>query len=92
MESMRIILVIIVLINIVSFVLMCLDKRKSISKNDRIREASLFFWAICFGSIGVFMAMHLIRHKNRKWYFNLGIPLLIFQQIIVIWGIYLFLK
>ncbi len=89
---MKIIVIIIILINSISFILMVIDKRRSILKNDRIREATLFFWAICFGSVGVFTAMHLIRHKNRKWYFNIGIPLLIIQQVIVIWMIFVFLR
>ncbi len=86
------IIIIIILINIIAFVLMVMDKRKSIFKNYRIKESHLFFWAICFGSVGIFLGMHLVRHKNRRWYFNLGIPLLIIQQIIIVYGVYLFLK
>ena len=84
MNLEQFIIIIIILINIISFVLMSVDKRSSIVKSDRIREVSLFFWAICFGSVGIFLAMHLLRHKNRRWYFNLGIPFLIIQQVIVI--------
>ncbi|MCD4705028.1 DUF1294 domain-containing protein [bacterium] len=91
-KLIEIIIAIIVLINIISFILMILDKRRSILKNYRIKESHLFFLAICFGSVGVFLAMHIIRHKNRKWYFNFGIPLLIIQQMIIIYGMYSFLK
>ncbi len=87
-EKISIFITIIILINIYSFIIMFLDKRKSILKKERTPEASLFFWAICFASLGIFLAMHLIKHKNRKWYFNLGIPLLIVQQTIIIWQIF----
>ena len=63
---------------------MVVDKKRSVFKDYRIKEAYLFFWAICFGSVGIFLGMYLVRHKNRKWYFNLGILLLTIQQIIVI--------
>ena len=92
MDLKQFVIIIIVIINIVSFVLMITDKRRSILKNYRIKEVHLFFLAICFGSIGVFLGMYLIRHKNRRWYFNLGIPLLIIQQVTIVYGVYLFLK
>jgi uncharacterized membrane protein YsdA (DUF1294 family) len=88
LKQIIIIIIIIILINIIAFVLMIMDKRKSILKNYRIKEVHLFFLAICFGSVGIFLGMHLVRHKNRRWYFNLGIPLLIIQQVIIVWGIY----
>lgn len=91
MNLKQFITIIIILINIITFILMIMDKRRSILKNYRIKEVHLFFGAICFGSVGIFLGMHLVRHKNRKWYFNLGIPLLIIQQIITIYGVYRYL-
>lgn len=69
-------------INLVSFIIMGNDKRKSIrSGADRTPEGLLFFMASAFGAIGVYAGMFAFRHKTKKWYFLLGIPLLILQNI-----------
>ena len=65
-----------------SFIVMATDKRKSMVGNNtqRTPEGFIFFLAIAFGSIGVYLGMLAFRHKTRKWYFQLGIPLLILQN------------
>jgi uncharacterized membrane protein YsdA (DUF1294 family) len=78
----QIFLAILASINIFSFLVMANDKRKSMASGnpDRIPEGVLFFLATAFGSIGIYLAMILLRHKTRKWYFQVGIPLLILQN------------
>lgn len=67
--------------NLLSFIVTANDKRKSSrSHTDRTAEGLLFFLAIAFGSLGVYLAMLVFRHKTKKWYFQLGIPLLILQN------------
>ena len=66
------------------------DKRKSIQGNnpERTPEGVLFFLAAAGGSLGIYAAMILLRHKTRKWYFQVGIPLLVLQNagtIYIIW-------
>ncbi len=79
----QILLAILAAINIFAFVVMANDKRKSIASGnpDRIPEGILFFLASAGGAIGIYTAMILLRHKTRKWYFQVGIPLLILQNI-----------
>jgi uncharacterized membrane protein YsdA (DUF1294 family) len=48
----------------------------------------LFFLAAAFGSIGVYAGMFVFRHKTRKWYFLIGIPLLIAQNAAAIYLVY----
>jgi uncharacterized membrane protein YsdA (DUF1294 family) len=81
----QILLAILAIINIFVFFVMTNDKRKSIAQNnpDRIPEGILFFLATAGGSIGIYTAMILLRHKTRKWYFQVGIPLLILQNIAI---------
>jgi uncharacterized membrane protein YsdA (DUF1294 family) len=67
-------------INLVAFILVGTDKKRSIQNNERIREVYLFFVAIFFASPGVFLGMLYFRHKTRKIYFLLGIGLLILEQ------------
>ena len=71
-------------INLVSFIIMGNDKRKSMRNGaDRTPEGLLFFMAAAFGAIGVYAGMFAFRHKTKKWYFLLGIPLLILQNLSV---------
>lgn len=63
------------------------DKRISV-RNDaekRIPEGVLFFLASIFGGGGIYAGMFIFRHKTRKWYFVIGIPLLLIQNFIVIY-------
>jgi uncharacterized membrane protein YsdA (DUF1294 family) len=69
------------------------DKRKSVNgaDSDRTPEGLLFFMAVSFGSLGVYAGMLIFRHKTRKWYFQIGIPLLILQNaatLYVVWQFY----
>jgi uncharacterized membrane protein YsdA (DUF1294 family) len=62
---------------------MLLDKnRAKVAGAERISEGLLFFMATAFGSVGVLAGMFIFHHKTRKWYFLIGIPLLILQNII----------
>lgn len=71
------------LINAGAFLGMAFDKHRSrTSGAERIPEGLLFFWAAAFGSIGVWLGMLVFRHKTQKWYFILGVPLLILENIV----------
>lgn len=70
-----------VLTNGVAFLVMLWDKVQSrTSGAERISEGLLFFLAALFGSVGVFLGMLIFRHKTRKWYFLIGIPVLIVEN------------
>jgi len=80
-------------INLVAFLTMMLDKSKSRnSTSERISEGMLFFMATAFGSVGVYAGMFAFRHKTRKWYFVVGVPLAIMQNIVFLWIVYDFLN
>jgi len=85
---------IMVIINLVAFLLMASDKRASIHGNNRKRapEGKLFFWAIIGGGVGVYLGMLAFRHKTKKWYFQVGILLLVVQQVIAIYYVQLILN
>jgi uncharacterized membrane protein YsdA (DUF1294 family) len=78
-------------INFVAFLIMLVDKNKASKLGaERISEAMLFFLATSFGALGVYLGMITLRHKTRKWYFMMGIPLLILQNIAFLYLLYLF--
>ncbi len=76
-------------INITSFFIMMNDKRKSMKSGNpgRTPEGLLFFMATAGGALGVYLAMLTFRHKTKKWYFQLGIPLLILQNLATLYTI-----
>lgn len=73
----------IAILNLISFVLVYLDKNKSITHSERVPEVDFFVWAIFFSSLGVLAGMFTFRHKTRKLNFLLGIGLLLIQQLIL---------
>lgn len=80
------------LINLLAFLIMLNDKIKSVSPGtERVSEGLLFFLAAAFGSLGVYLGMFVFRHKTHKWYFLVGIPLLIIQNWATVYLLYLYL-
>lgn len=87
MYTEQILLAILAAINILAFFIMGSDKRKSMrgGNPDRTPEGLLFFLATAFGSLGVYLGMLTFRHKTKRWYFQLGIPLLILQNFAILY-------
>ncbi len=82
-----------VFMNLLAVLIMYIDKRKSRKEgSERVSEGLLFFLATVFGSAGVFFGMFTFRHKTRKWYFLLGIPLLFLENMALLYVIYLLLR
>ncbi len=64
-----------VIINIISFILMGLDKLLAIISKRRISENTLLFISLIGGGIGTIFGMFLFRHKIRKLKFKIIVPL-----------------
>ncbi|MBQ7918707.1 MAG: DUF1294 domain-containing protein [Lachnospiraceae bacterium] len=77
---LRILLIIIaiylLIINIVGFIVMGVDKGKAKRGAWRIPEATLFLFAFVGGGIGTTLGMNVFRHKTKHWYFKFGMPLI----------------
>ncbi len=86
------ILVSLLAINLLAFLIMLADKVSSANSDARrISEGKMFFLAAIGGSLGVYLGMFAFRHKTQKWYFLIGIPLLMIQNASLAYLIYLFL-
>jgi uncharacterized membrane protein YsdA (DUF1294 family) len=72
------------LVNLIGFGSMGIDKRKAVKGTFRIPEANLFIIALIGGSIGSICGMYTFRHKTRKWYFVYGMPTILILQIALI--------
>ncbi len=70
-------------INILAFLYVGIDKKQSAAGEARAPEGALFFLATLFASLGILLGMFFYRHKTRKLYFVAGIIFLLLQQIIL---------
>ena len=92
MDTIQLLLLLYLLIvNIVGFAIMGIDKRRAIKKAWRISEASLFLTAVIGGSIGCIAGMQVFRHKTKHWYFKYGMPAILVLQVAVV-GIVFFIS
>lgn len=71
-----------IIMNLIGFALMGIDKYRAKKRSFRIPEATLFIVAIIGGSIGSIIGMYTFRHKTRHWYFVYGMPFILLLQII----------
>lgn len=71
------------LVNLIGFVQMGVDKRRSIRHRWRIPEVQLFLVAAIGGSIGSLLGMYIFRHKTKHKSFVIGMPLILIVQLIL---------
>ena len=82
----RIVFIYLVIINLIAFLLMAMDKSRARKHHWRIPEKTLFLSAILGGSIGAIAGMYTFHHKTRHWYFVIGMPaILILQVVLAVW-------
>ena len=73
-----------IIINIIGFLIMWIDKRKAIKGNWRIPEKTLFIITSLGGGIGTIAGMYTFRHKTQKIAFVIGFPVITILEIIAI--------
>ena len=84
MNAITLILVYLIAVNLISFILMGVDKSRARKRSWRIPESTLFVLALIGGSIGTIAGMHLFHHKTRHWYFLYGMPAILIIQILIV--------
>lgn len=77
-----------IVINIIAFIAMYVDKRKARYGKWRIPEQSLFILALIGGSIGAIAGMYIFKHKTKKMRFAVGFPVILVLQIVLISSIW----
>lgn len=83
MQTLHIILIYLIFINVLGFLFMGIDKKKAVHRKYRIPEKQLFALAILGGSAGSYMGMHVFRHKTKHKSFIIGIPVIILCQVLL---------
>ncbi len=76
-----------IIINIIAFLAMFIDKKKAEKDKWRIKESTLLILALAGGSIGAIAGMYVFHHKTQKPRFYIGIPIIIVLHILLIIGI-----
>ena len=74
----------VIIVNLIGFLLMGIDKRKAVKRAFRIPESTLFIVALIGGSLGSLLGMYTFRHKTRHWYFVYGMPAILILHIVII--------
>jgi len=72
------------IMNILGFSLMGIDKWKAKKGAFRIPESTLFIIALIGGSIGSIIGMYTFRHKTRHWYFVYGMPAILILHLVLV--------
>jgi len=79
--TLKNILTYLVVINLITFLKMRIDKKKAKWGKWRIQEKTLFILCAIGGSIGGIAGMYTFRHKTKKMRFVIGFPLILIIQI-----------
>lgn len=72
------------LINILLFILMGIDKRKAAKNKWRIKEKTLLILCLLGGSIGGIIGMYTFRHKTKHLKFKIGFPFIFIVQLMLL--------
>ena len=78
------VIIYLIIINIIGFLAMFIDKRKAIKGAWRIPEKTLFLLTLLGGGIGTIAGMYIFRHKTKKLKFTVGFPVILITEIALI--------
>ncbi len=70
-----------VVINVVTFLVMGLDKWKAKRGSWRVQESALFTLVLFGGGVGGILGMMYFHHKTKKLKFQIGFPLILILEI-----------
>lgn len=83
-DQHKILVAYLVIINFITFAAFAVDKIAAIERKSRIKIVTLLALSFFGGSIGGLIAMYLLRHKTKKDYFTVGIPLIMIMQVVLL--------
>ena len=76
------IIIYLLIINILGFLIMYIDKQKAKKGKWRIPEKTIFIITVFGGGIGTISGMYTFRHKTQKLHFTIGLPVITILEII----------
>ena len=81
-----------ILINLASFSLMYIDKRKSKKRKTRISEKNLLIPGLIGGVIGIILGMKIFHHKTRKLSFKIAVLIILILNSIYLYFIWYYFE
>ena len=78
------IFVYLLIMNLIGFLLMGIDKNKAKKQTWRVSEKALFLASLIGGSLGTWLGMYVFRHKTKHWYFVIFMPLILIIHIVLL--------
>lgn len=70
--------------SIIGFIAMGIDKKKSIKRGWRTSERTLLLIAFIGGALGSYLGMHKFRHKTKHMKFIILMPLALLLNILLV--------
>ncbi len=77
------VIIYLLIINVIAFLAMWIDKRKAEKGKWRISETTLLLLGVLGGSMGSMIGMYTFRHKTKKKRFTIGMPAILIIEIII---------
>ena len=84
MNLKLIFIIYLILVNILSFLVMGIDKYKAIKSKVRISEKTIFLLSLFFGALGTLIGMYTFHHKTKHLKFIILIPILLIINVVCI--------
>jgi uncharacterized membrane protein YsdA (DUF1294 family) len=82
MKAIFVIIGYFLILNLLTFIMMGIDKRKAKKNLWRTPELNFFILSFLGGSLGALLGMYFFRHKTKHWYFRFGLPTILIIQVI----------
>lgn len=77
------VIIYLLIINLTAMFMTISDKNRAVSNRWRISEHSLIIVALLGGSFFEYLTMKKIHHKTQHMKFMIGLPIIIFVQIVL---------
>ena len=78
------IVIYLIVVNLIGFFIMWLDKRKAKKGRWRIPENTLLLFVLLGGGIGGIIGMYVFHHKTQKAKFVIGFPVILICEILIV--------
>lgn len=80
----KLLLIYLVIVNIVTFAMYGIDKKRAVKNQWRISEKTLLGAAFIGGSFGAFAGMRAFRHKTQHGLFKVLVPVYMIVHIVIL--------
>ena len=82
---MKLVFLWLLLVNLLTYFVYWLDKRRAQKSRPRVRGRELLLWALAGGTPAAILSMRKHKHKTQKTSFKLAIGAIGLAQLVAIW-------